>query len=336
VKQNGSNFSFITYTNQAVEVPSEFQFLMLDSALEVLNSGSYTLDLRNKFSLDQIAYTKDHIALVLREEVNKKEDKQGFLYSIADGPASQGSLNHTALYDDSNTVSEGIIKWDKRNNAFVFGAIYNVKDSAYAKGFYTWRRNLDDNTLFTAYRNFSPAALNDITGKTAKIQGIYHLRVGDIVIRKDGGIVLSTEQYQESRETVMDMNMYGMSQTNFKYYYYYENLLVLSVNPLGGEDWHSVVHKEQVTVNDNGVFSSYMLSVLPDKLVYVYNDLSRKSWSLNYCEVSEKGVSQNQLLLKPQEYESKLIPQYGEQVAYNEFVIPGMNKRGHVLLKVSF
>jgi hypothetical protein len=181
---------------------------------------------------------------------------------------------------------------------------------------------------------FPAAVIGDMAGKTARIQGLHNLRVGDILFRKDGGVILTCEEYQETREAVADVTMYGISQNNFRYYYYFQNILLLSLNHNGSIQWHSVLHKDQVSVNDDGMFSSYALAAMADKLVYIYNDQSRKSWNLSLYEVNADGTASNRIVIRAQEYEARLMPQYGTQLSYNEVVIPGVDRRGQVLLKL--
>jgi hypothetical protein len=157
-----------------------------------------------------------------------------------------------------------------------------------------------------------------------------------MTFRGDGGMILTSEEYQETRESVTDVNAYGVVQPNVRNFYYYQNLLVLSISPQGSIDWHTVIRKDQVTVNDNGTYSSYIMCVTPDKILYVYNDLSRKNWTLNVTEVDEKGVASNSILVRPQNYDGRMVPQYGDQISYNQFLVPGITARGIVLMKVTF
>ena len=101
-------------------------------------------------------------------------------------------------------------------------------------------------------------------------------------------------------------------------------------------DWHTVTKKDQISINDQGLYSSYLLAVLGDRIYYVYNDLARKNWSLNAFRLTPNGVSVNDVLIKSQDYEGRLIPQQGSQIDYNTILIPGFNHSGMLLLKISF
>lgn len=326
--------SLFIYTKQTMEIPSQYNFHIIDTGLQALHAGEINVNITSKYEIENVAFTNSHVALLIREDVKRKVNKNGFIYYLAETKLGSATTLLHPLFNDSINVTEGLIKADYTRNALVFAGLYNLKDSTYAKGYYVRTYLPDSGKITIRAAVFPESAIAQLSGKNAKVKGIYNLRSGDMILRKDGGVVLTSEEYEETREAVMDMNMYGVSQTNFRYYFYYENMLVLSINPDGGLDWHTVLRKEQVSVNDNGIYSSYNISAQADKLVYIYNDLSRKSWNLSLYEVNADGVSDNKILLRAQDYEAKLVPQYARQIAYDEVIIPGLSTKGYVLLKV--
>lgn len=335
-KSRQSNYTLLTYTTQKAEFPNVFQYMLLDSSGNRSSSGEFSIDVNARFTIEQAAYTQDRIALLVREDARRKTSRLEYQYFLFDGSIGDNSFRKTALQTDSNEVTEGFLKTDYINHSFVFAGLYSLRDSSYVKGYCYWRRDTRTGRGFLAYKKFNDAVISDMSGKRARIKGISNLREGDMALRGDGGVIITSEEYQESRESVMEMNMYGMAQPSYRYYYYYENVLVLSIGPNGDDDWHSTIHKDQISVNDNGLYSSYLLSVLPDRLVYIYNDLSRKDWNLNMTQINSKGEVKNDILVRGAEVDGHLIPQYGDQVAYNELLIPCQDRRGQVLLRVSF
>jgi hypothetical protein len=335
-KNRQSNYTLITYTTQKAEFPNAYQYMMLDSSCNRSSSGEFTIDVNAKYSIEQAAYTQDHIALLVRQDAKKKASRLEYQYFIFDGAIGDNTFRKTALQTDSNEVTEGILKTDYKNHSFVFAGLFSLRDSNYIKGYCLWKRDTRGGKSSLIFRKFNDAVVSDMSGKRSRIKGISNLREGDIVLRGDGGVIITSEEYQETRESVMEMNMYGMAQPSYRYYYYYENVLVLSIGASGSLDWHTTIHKDQISVNDNGIYSSYLLTILPDRLVYVYNDLSRKDWNLSIVQVNNKGEVKNDILVRGADVDGHLIPQYGDQIAYNELLIPCQERRGQTLLKVSF
>lgn len=335
-KSRLSNYTLLTYTTQKAEFPTVFQYMILDSTCNRSSSGEFSIDVTDKFTIEQAAYTRDHIALLVRQEARRKVSRLEYQYYIFEGSTTESNFHKITLHNDSNEVTEGILKSDYKNHCFIFAGLYSIKDSSYIKGYCFWKRDINSGKGSLQYQRFDESVVADMSGKRAKMKGVANLREGDIALRGDGGVIITSEEYQESRESVMEMNMYGMAQPSFRYYYYYENVLVLSVAPSGNLDWHTTIHKDQISVNDNGLYSSYLLSVLPDRLVYVYNDLSRKDWNLSMVQVNNKGEVKNDILVRGGEVDGHLIPQYGDQIAYDQLLIPCQDRHGQVLLRISF
>jgi hypothetical protein len=329
-KPVSSPATLFIYTDQSVEIPSRFNYYVIDTASMRLQSGSFNVDIHTKYDIDDAAFLDDRIVMLVREEVKKKQAKQGFKYTLCYGTLGQGTLTQTSLLNDSLGVMDGRLKTDFLNRDIVFAGLYELKDSGYAKGYSLWHIGTGKWENYPFPRD----VIADMAGKTTRIQGLFNLRVGDILLRKDGGFIITCEEYQETREAIQDMTMYGVTQNNFRYYYYFQNMLLLSVNPDRTVQWHNILRKDQVSVNDDGIYSSYALATMADKLVYVYNDLSRKSWNLSLYEVNGDGHVNNRILIRAQDYDARLMPQYGGQLSYNELLIPGIERRGQVLLKV--
>lgn len=328
-------YSIIIYPKQNILVPTSYQYMLLDSALALTSTGQLYMELENKYEIEQAAYTKDEIVLLIKEDVKRKTNRQGYNYIIFSGNIRDVNLKKTQLFDDSVNVTEGILKTDYINNKFVFAGLFNLRDSSYSKGYYIWQKNFSATDVSAIAQPFSNAIISEIAGRNFKLQGLYNLQLGNLILRQDGGFIITTEEYKVNREIITDMSMYGGSQSNFRYYYYYNNVIVLSVNKEGLTDWHKVLRKEQVSINDNGIYSSYLMAVMPDKLLFVYNDLSRKNWNLSTFDLNAQGSSRSGILLKSNEYDARLIPRDGQQVSADQFVIPGFSRKGQVLLRIN-
>ena len=331
-----SQYVLITYTNDPSEFPSAYNYLMLDESYNRLYTGTISLGVQKHLTIEQATFTHDQAAFLLRDDAGTKVLKQGYRFFIYQLRFADSSLVKTPLFNDTYTATEGILKTDFKNNNLVFAGLFSNMDSGYVKGYCIWKYNLSGNAETIDFKPFPPDIVSEMEGRRIKIQGIFNLRAGDMDFRADGGVILSNEEYQETHENVSDFNAYGVAQPSVRNYYYYENLLVLSINPNSNLDWHSVVRKDQVSVNDNGTFSSYLLAVMPDRLVYVYNDLTRKNWNLSVAKIDEKGRIENDILVKPQNFDGRMIPQYGYQISYNQFIVPELTPRGIIILKVTY
>jgi len=64
----------------------------------------------------------------------------------------------------------------------------------------------------------------------------------------------------------------GGTRTTTVYYYYYNDIIVININPGGETEWTKKIAKRQPSSNDGGFFSSYSLSIVKDKMYFVFND----------------------------------------------------------------
>ena len=106
-----------------------------------------------------------------------------------------------------------------------------------------------------------------------------------LILRNDGGALLIAEQYYVEEQ--VDNYGYGVGVYNqnvrYDYYYNYNDIIVVNINPNGEVEWTARIPKRQETRNDNGYFSSYAMSIVRDKIYFIYND-NAKNFSPNKKE----------------------------------------------------
>ena len=90
-----------------------------------------------------------------------------------------------------------------------------------------------------------------------------------MVPRGDGGTVLIAEQYYVRVVTSYDR---ATGNTTVRYYYHYNDIVVISISPKGDIEWATKVPKRQTSVNDNGYYSSYAMMITGGQLHFIYND----------------------------------------------------------------
>jgi hypothetical protein len=180
---------------------------------------------------------------------------------------------------------------------------------------------------------FSEQLESELLGKNTKKENLenYHLR--KIVMRNDGGIIFIGEYFSVQREFYNDY--YAINSNYVKYFYRYSDLVLFSISHEGKIDWTKVIRKEQVSMNDDGYYSSFLIGAEKNKMLLVYNDLSRSNWHLVSNEIDPEGEIDSDILVGKNTFDGFLIPKNGKQVSENEILIPGFDrKKGFVLLKI--
>lgn len=183
---------------------------------------------------------------------------------------------------------------------------------------------------------------------------MYEYNLDDIILRSDdGGAILVGEQYfVNSVTTTTTIN--GTTTTTTTYYYNYNDIIVVSINPAGQIDWVTKIPKRQVTSNDGGFFSSYSLSIVGNKLYFLFNDhpdnlLEKTNDTKKYksfsgqkgsvvvlATVNNDGSYTKEALFKMVDAEVMIRPKVCGQISSNEMIIFGQRKKIERFARLTF
>lgn len=89
------------------------------------------------------------------------------------------------------------------------------------------------------------------------------------IVREDGGASFVAEQFYVSQRFRADITT---GRQEIQYFYHYNDVIVVDVLPDGNIHWAVKIPKEQVTMNDDGRYSSYALTEDGENLFVVFND----------------------------------------------------------------
>ena len=188
-----------------------------------------------------------------------------------------------------------------KGGTLICSGFYSEKGTYSIKGAYYFR--LNPVTREITNRNYSPfdfefltQGLSDKNKERARAATekndrgrapeLYEYSLDELILRSDGGAVLVAEQYFVERE-YYNNNRFGYSpyggfydpfyysrynQTQTDYYYNYNDIIVVNIRPDGEVEWSARIPKRQETRNDGGYYSSYAMSIVRDKLYFIYND----------------------------------------------------------------
>jgi hypothetical protein len=187
--------------------------------------------------------------------------------------------------------------------------------------------------------------------KAEKGTELYEYDLDRLILREDGGAILVAEQYFVNVVTTYMGGANGMRTPNTTYYYNYNHLVVININPDGSIQWANKIPKRQITSNDGGFYSSYTFSNVRDKMYFIFNDhpknldntasdklynFSLKGGVVVLVEMDSKGNMKKQALFNAREAEVITRPKVCEQVSQNEVVIFGQKKKTHKFARLTF
>lgn len=115
------------------------------------------------------------------------------------------------------------------------------------------------------------AARAEAAGDVGRQPELYRFSLDELILRSDGGAVLVAEQYYvyERVYRLWDGTL------RYDYYYNYNDIIVVNIRPDGSIEWATRIPKRQETYNDGGYFSSYAMSIVRDRLYFIFNDNRR-------------------------------------------------------------
>jgi hypothetical protein len=267
----------------------QFSLTVLDTSMTIVWEKTVSLPYPNRnFSIEECRVSPSGEVFVL-----------GVLFEDFSTSRRQGSPNYQYRllhYSESgNTVEEYAIGLDRlfitdltfrinRDKYLICAGFYSEKNSYSIKGVCYVRINLERKDIEgIATRPFdfdfltqhhSPnqrrkAEEAEQEGNVRKQPELYNYDLNELILRNDGGAVLIAEQFFVDRQEYWD---WWTGQRIIEFYYNYNDIILANIRPDGSIQWTARIPKQQVSLNDNGFYSSYARAIARDRLLFVFND----------------------------------------------------------------
>ncbi|GAB4136623.1 MAG: hypothetical protein Fur0041_11160 [Bacteroidia bacterium] len=172
--------------------------------------------------------------------------KEKFITDVSFNVLGNGNIICAGFYSNKNSVN-------------IIGTFYMQMDHQ-SKSVITQNVKEFDQDFLTQFMSAK---------KASKGRELYSYDFRHFIIREDGGAVIVAEQFYITQHCTTDPRTGATSCT---YYYHYNDIIVISINPNGQIDWAKKIAKRQVTANDGGYFSSFAMAVSGNKLYFMFND----------------------------------------------------------------
>ncbi len=175
--------------------------------------------------------------------------------------------------------------------------------------------------------------------------GLQHFSLDRLILRSDGGALLIAEQHfiEEYRSPGGFDPYYPYYNTYYTtdYYFHYNDIIIVNIRPDGVIEWAASIPKKQVTRNDNGIYSSFAVSIVQDKIYFLYNDseanyvkgerirqtnefTAHRKWSMiALAEVSRDGSVNISPLLKNNDSRMITRPKLCKQTGKKSMIVYG-------------
>jgi hypothetical protein len=232
---------------------------------------------------------------------------------------------------------------DNKNGNLIMCAFYNDNSQGedVANGFtYSSFDPANGTLLKSIYTPFSKEFITELTGRANNSDKgkLYTFTIRRVILRNDGGALILAESFiKENHEVPVSVGFQpGFTNYRSSTIFQFNDIIAFSIGPDTKLGWHSVMRKKQASEDDNGVYSSFLLSNEKDKLRLLYLDDIATSGILNQYVLTSEGKSERSVILNQEDKEVMLLPKLGRQVAPNEVVMPSYLNGIFKLLKITY
>ena len=251
----------------------------------IYTEGSNRLERRGKatYQYDVVAYRQDDTRTEAYEY--KIDMKDRFISDLSFKIADDGDLVCAGFYSDKGAKSV------KGSCFFKINPKTHDKTSISSRPF-----DFQFMTTNLSERNKERAKIAMEKGDKEAEPELYDYSIDKLITRSDGGVIMIAEQYFIDERLRNNNNFgYGNWGSPFynpyayssiydpygnrngynrqpDYYFNYNDIIIVNIQPDGEIAWSARIPKRQTSVNDFGMYSSYGMSIVADKLYFVYND----------------------------------------------------------------
>ena len=339
----------------------KFFYHMYDSSLNLIWEKKIALTYQEELiDIIDLEITKDGDLLLLsrvfqNEATHITRGKPNYHYQISTYSNNGNSVKQFPLILGDLFITDMKIVLNDLGE-LICGGFYSESGTLNIDGSYFLKINLESNEII--FENVKEFGLDVITQNMTdkqkekvkrreargKDEEYFQYDLKDIILLENGGAILIGEQY------FFRIAKYKDSQGNLRttYHYFYNDIIVISINAQGQIAWTERIAKRQHTINDGGFYSSFSLAIVNDQLNFVFNDniknlIPRKAmigkakgavyvFSRNsktstaaLVQIDSDGRQVREALFNAKETEVLIRPEVSEQVSNREIVVYGRN-----------
>jgi hypothetical protein len=179
-----------------------------------------------------------------------------------------------------------------KNGDLICSGFYSDRDAVGAKGICYFR--LDAATRQMTTQTWQPfdfdfragelsergrrrAMEAEMAGNERGSAELARFNLDELVLRTDGGALLVAEQFYVQERILRNYWNYWGRAMEISYFYFYNDIIVVNIQPSGAIEWAVKIPKQQISIDDGGYYSSYVMATVRDRLYFLYND---SNWSV--------------------------------------------------------
>lgn len=338
-----------------------FTTLLFDDQLQLKHKSRVETNYRDRTNVFSDFFLSNTGNFVFT--VGNRSNSRDYISELALVTKSPASDTFAVKQIDTNDkyLDEIKLKIDNLNQHYILNSFYYTRKRGNTQGLFTAVINENNNQLIAeTFAQLSDTLRANIKEKGNDKYALNDFFIRDVILKKDGSFLLMAEDfYSQSRSNPWNRYdyLYGYpgyyspyyyySSPYFNYYgnrymynntqtrYFYNNILVLSMDSTGKYDWTNVIHKSQYD-DESDNFLSYALMITGGKLHFLFNELSRRKQLLNDRTITGDGEVTRNPPLHNLDRGYDFMPRYAKQVSASELIVPCMYRNYITFAKIQF
>ena len=229
--------------------------------------------------------------------------------------------------------------FDNMNGTIAAGGMYSERNITRADGYFYMNISTTSPGDFVMQYNKFDIELTETFGKRKKKKKRGHISeatVQDIIMRRDGGMIVLVEYVKKYERNYLGNSVTVRQGLNSLIDYSFEDVAVISVHPSGDEHWSAVLHKRQYSQDDGGSYSSYYLMMGRRNIRLLYNDDIRLENTVSEYVIGGDGHIDRRAVMNTEDQKIKLQFQEAIQLNANAIVVPSLFRYELKLVKVEY
>lgn len=264
-------------------------------------------------------------------------------------PANSDSFHIMEIPLNGRYLDEIKPKIDNLNTNYLLNSFYYTSKRGNTEGMFTAVINEKTNNLVTeTFAQFSDSLRANVKAKGNNKMALNDFFIRNVILKKDGGFLLTAEDfYSQSRGNPWNRWDYLYGYPFYNYYspysfyspfyfnnygnpygfggddtrYYYNNILVLSLDSTGKYEWTNVIGKSQYDDQTDN-FLSYALMITGGELHFVFNENNRRSYLLADRSINGDGNITRVPPMHNLDRGYEFMPRFAKQVSASELLVP--------------
>lgn len=355
--------NIVVFKMQRQDDYANFVVKLYNNQLQPIHQSRISMEYNDRLnSFGDFFVDNDGNFIFSNTERKRNREEASAVLLITKAPKSD-TFKVRRLPFDSVYLDEVRMKIDNLNKRYIISSLYYSEHNGNIDGVYNYIWDAAGDTayasLFTQF-NDELKAVAKTSGSTKTALNDFFLK--NIVLKRDGSFILTAEDQTSQNSGSNTFNrydyLYGSPYFSpYDYYsytpsyygfyrpfnsfgnqgmrYYNDNILVLSFSKTGTPDWTNIIHKQQMS-DDNDNYISFAIFNTSGQIHFLFNDISKRDKQLSDNIVTASGEIKRSPTLRTYEKGFEFMPKFAKQVAAKQIIIPCTYRGQICFAKVDF